>query len=291
MNRQRSPLMIRSAARAALLAALWLPLAAGGASEADPAAGKPDPKVRLEELNKRTEGLAQRMDGLSAEAQDLIWNNTNEKLTTFLKDIDTAMLDARDLLEQYKTSGDTVAAQQDVLEKIYEAAKKAAQKSQQQQQQQKKEGQEGKEGQPGEGQGEGKPGQDGQPGQGKPGEAKPGEGKPGEGQGQQENQDDGGMSSMLKMMEQMLGITPAEQPGGKPGGDKPGDGQKEGPGKGDDSAVKGPANKQMTEERSVPRASGNTSGLLPPEYRDRMESFRKGLDQLELEDARAPRQP
>ena len=257
-----------------LLATAWIPASVAATTD-DATSAQADPKARLEELNKRTEGLAQRMDGLSAEAQDLIWNNTNEKLTTFLKDIDTAMLDARDLLEQFKTGGDTVAAQQDVLEKIYEAAKKASQKSQQQQQQQQQD-QQNKDG-------------EGKPGEGKPGEGKPGEGKPGE--GQQGEQDDGGMSSMLKMMEQMLGITPPEQPAGKPGGDKSGNGDKEGPGKGDDSAVNGPANKAMSEQRTVPRASGNSSGLLPPEYRDRMESFRKGLDQIELDDARAPQQP
>ena len=280
---------LNAAIHIGLLATAWIPASVAATTD-DATSAQADPKARLEELNKRTEGLAQRMDGLSAEAQDLIWNNTNEKLTTFLKDIDTAMLDARDLLEQFKTGGDTVAAQQDVLEKIYEAAKKASQKSQQQQQQQQQDQQnKDGEGKPGEGKpGEGKPGE-GKPGEGKPGEGKPGEGKPGE--GQQGEQDDGGMSSMLKMMEQMLGITPPEQPAGKPGGDKSGNGDKEGPGKGDDSAVNGPANKAMSEQRTVPRASGNSSGLLPPEYRDRMESFRKGLDQIELDDARAPQQP
>ena len=220
-----------------------------------------DPKARIAELNERTLGLAKRMDDLSAEAQDLVWNHTNTKLTDFLKEIDNAMLDARDLLEAQKTGGDTVAAQQDVLEKIYEAAKKAAQNSAQQQQQQ--EGQEKKEGQ-GQGQGQGQPGEQG---------------------------DSSSMDAMLKMMEQMLGITPAEQPGqqGSQPGNQPGNGLQNGPGTGDDDPLRGRADKSMSEERTVPRAAGNPAGLLPPEFRGPMESFRKAVDDLELEEARGQR--
>jgi hypothetical protein len=99
------------------------------------------------------------------------------------------------------------------------------------------------------------------------------------------------MNAMLKMMEQMLGITPEEQPGqqGDQPGDQPGQGLRDGPGTGEDDPLRGRADKSMTEERTVPRAAGNPSGLVPPEYRNPMESFRKALDELELEEARGNR--
>lgn len=100
------------------------------------------------------------------------------------------------------------------------------------------------------------------------------------------------MNAMLKMMEDMLGITPAEQPGsqgqGEPG-NQPGQGLRNGPGTGDDDPLRGRAEKSMTEERTVPRAAGNPSGLVPPEYRGPMEAFRKGLDELEMGEARGNR--
>ena len=246
-----------------------------------------DPKARIAELEERTLGLAKRMDDLSAEAQDLAWNHTNQKLAEFLKEIDNAMLDARDLLEAQKTGGATVAAQQDVLEKIYEAAKKAAQNSAQQQQQQQEQQQpQPGEGQPQPGQGQGQ----GQPGQGQPGQGQPGQGQPGQQPGEPSESES--MNAMLKMMEDMLGITPAEQPG-QPGqgeaGDQPGQGPRNGPGTGDDDPLRGRADKSMTEERTVPRAAGNPSGMVPAEYRGQMESFRKALDELELEEARGNR--
>jgi hypothetical protein len=263
-------------------------------AEEPPVSAAADPKARIAELNDRTLGLAKRMDDLSAEAQDLAWNHTNPKLAEFLKEIDNAMLDARDLLEAQKTGGETVAAQQDVLEKIYEAAKKAAQNSAQQQQQQQQEQQPG-EGQPGQGQpGQGQPGQgqpgQGQPGQGQPGQGQPGQGQPGEGQPGEPSESES-MNAMLKMMEQMLGITPTEQPGqpGSQPGDQPGDGLRNGPGTGDDDPLRGRADNRMAEERTVPRAAGNPSGLVPSEYRGPMESFRKALDELEMEEARANR--
>lgn len=96
---------------------------------------------------------------------------------------------------------------------------------------------------------------------------------------------------MLKMMEQMLGITPPEQAAqqGQQPGDQPGDGLRDGPGTGDDDPLRGRADKRMAEERTVPRAAGNPSGLVPSEFRGSMESFRKALDNLELEESRASR--
>lgn len=217
-----------------------------GAEEAAPA------KDRAAELKERTEALARRMDELSAEAQDLVWNHTNPKLTGFLKGIDDAMLDARDLLEAYRTDGETVAAEQDVLEKIYEAAKKAAQQPSAQPQPQPQPGQEG------EGQ-----------------------------QGQGSQQDQQGLQAMLRMMENMLGITPTEQPGQGQGGSQPGQGAK-GPGTGSGAAARGPHDKEMTEERTVPKAAGNPAGITPPEFREPLEAFHRALDDLERNEEARP---
>ncbi len=226
-----------------------------GAGEDAPA------KDRTAELKERTEALARRMDELSAEAQDLVWNHTNPKLTEFLKGIDGAMLDARDLLEAYRTDGETVAAEQDVLEKIYEAAKKAAQQPSAQPQPQPQPGQQG----------------EGQQGQGS----------------QQDQQNQQGLQAMLRMMENMLGITPTEQPGQGQGGSQPGQGAK-GPGTGSGAAARGPHDKEMTEERTVPKAAGNPAGLTPPEFREPLEAFHRALDDLDRNEARpasGPTQP
>ena len=259
------------------LAAASVLLAPGArAEEAPPPASAPT-KDRATELKDRTATLARRMDDLSAEAQDLIWNHTNPKLTEFLKSIDDAMLDARDLLEGYRTDGETVAAEQDVLEKIYEAAKKAAQKSGGQQQQP----QQGDQQQQGQGQGQQGQGQ-GQPGQGQ-----------GQQQSQQEQENQQGMQAMLQMMEQMLGIGPQDQPGsqGNPQGNQPGQGLKNGPGTGSGNAALGPHDKRMVEERTVPKAAGNPSGLTPPEYRDQIESFHRAMDELDKKEARSAPAP
>ncbi|MBK1853754.1 hypothetical protein JO972_02185 [Verrucomicrobiaceae bacterium 5K15] len=169
-----------------LCTALVVPtLIAAPASEKAPE--KPTEEALAEGMAKHSNGskkLANEQDDLSADVQDLIDEQTNPKVIDLLREVETIMADAIDQLELKDTGGATIATQTEVIEKIFEAAKK--------QQQQAGEGQ----GQPqsqgmmemlqnmmegGKDVGEGQ-----QPGQGK---------KPGEGEGQGEGAGGGGKGS------------------------------------------------------------------------------------------------
>lgn len=67
--------------------------------------------------------LAGQQDELQADTSDLIMGETNEQVVELLKKCRHAMNDAVDLLEIYNTGGQTLAAQSDVIELIYQAAK------------------------------------------------------------------------------------------------------------------------------------------------------------------------
>lgn len=69
------------------------------------------------------EKLAVQLDELQADTSDLIMGETNEEVIDLLKKCRHAMNDAVDLLENYNTGGPTLAAQSDVIELIYLAAK------------------------------------------------------------------------------------------------------------------------------------------------------------------------
>lgn len=66
--------------------------------------------------------LAGQQDELQADTSDLIMGETNENVVELLKKCRHAMNDAVDLLEVYNTGGQTLAAQSDVIELIYQAA-------------------------------------------------------------------------------------------------------------------------------------------------------------------------
>lgn len=67
--------------------------------------------------------LAAQQDELQADTSDLILGETNQNVVELLKKCRHAMNDAVDLLEVYNTGGQTLAAQSDVIELIYQAAK------------------------------------------------------------------------------------------------------------------------------------------------------------------------
>jgi hypothetical protein len=67
--------------------------------------------------------LAGQQDELQADTSDLIMGETNEEVVELLKKCRHAMNDAVDLLEIYNTGGQTLAAQSEVIELIYQAAK------------------------------------------------------------------------------------------------------------------------------------------------------------------------
>lgn len=97
----------------AMLLALSLPCAAVAESS-------PEYSAKHKETASK---LAGQQDELQADTSDLIMGETNEDVVELLKKCRHAMNDAVDLLEVYNTGGQTLAAQSDVIELIYQAAK------------------------------------------------------------------------------------------------------------------------------------------------------------------------
>ncbi|WP_367872782.1 hypothetical protein [Luteolibacter sp. Populi] len=84
--------------------------------------------------------LAETQDELAADVQQLIIEQTQPKVIELLEGVNEAMDEASGLLVEFDTSGITIAAETDVIEKIFEAAKER--QKQKQQGQQPQEGQE-----------------------------------------------------------------------------------------------------------------------------------------------------
>lgn len=114
-----------------LCTALTMPVAL-----ADPASeAKAKPPLTQEEISKALEKhgtgakkLSTEQDELSADVQDLIDEQTDPEIIKLLREIEVVMADATDLLEQKNTGGSTIATETEVIEKIFEAAKKKQQK-------------------------------------------------------------------------------------------------------------------------------------------------------------------
>lgn len=85
-----------------------------------------------EALSQHREGaeeLADDQDEQSADVQELIDEQTNPNVIELLSDVEILMAEAIDQLEIHDTSGETIAIQTEIIEKIYEAAKAKNQKS------------------------------------------------------------------------------------------------------------------------------------------------------------------
>lgn len=66
-------------------------------------------------------------DKQTANAQELLLEQTNQKVIELLTEVETLMAKTTDKLEDGDTSGDTIAMQTEIIEKIYEAAKEKSQ--------------------------------------------------------------------------------------------------------------------------------------------------------------------
>jgi len=103
--------------------AAWLALAATtwAADDAPAADAKPqDPVAKHHEGSTK---VADDQDELSADVQQLTIEQTIPKVITLFKEVESIMDEATDWLAEYDTGGRTLAAQTDVIEKIYEASK------------------------------------------------------------------------------------------------------------------------------------------------------------------------
>ncbi len=85
------------------------------------------PKLKPEEalkIHAKSSGnTAAGQDELSADVQDLIQEQTNQKVVELLDDAESLMGEATKLLEEKNTGPTTIAIQTEIIEKIYEAAK------------------------------------------------------------------------------------------------------------------------------------------------------------------------
>lgn len=92
---------------------------------------KKDVAEALEQHGQKALLLALEQDDLSADVQDLIDEMTDAEVIALLQEIEVVMADTTDLLEQKNTGGETIAAETEVIEKIFEAAKKKQQNQKQ----------------------------------------------------------------------------------------------------------------------------------------------------------------
>ncbi|WP_193214150.1 hypothetical protein [Luteolibacter marinus] len=99
----------------ALLLALPV-LTAAAADEADLA-------EKIAEHQAGSQKLADRQDELSADVQQLVIEQTHPKVIELLEEVEDAMDEASGLLLDQDTGGVTIAAETDVIEKIFAAAK------------------------------------------------------------------------------------------------------------------------------------------------------------------------
>lgn len=103
---------------------------------ANPATEQTQKKLTQEEILKAREThssgskkLAIEQDDLSADVQDLIDEQTHPEVIKLLREIEITMAEATDLLEETNTDGSTIAVETEIIEKIFEAAKKKQQQS------------------------------------------------------------------------------------------------------------------------------------------------------------------
>ncbi len=87
------------------------------------------PKEMLKKHGKDSTKIAGEQDELSADVQDLVQEQTDPKVMKLLNEAEELMGEATELLENKKTDGGTLAIETEIIEKIYEAAKKKQQSS------------------------------------------------------------------------------------------------------------------------------------------------------------------
>lgn len=87
------------------------------------AAEEADVAEKIAEHQEGARKLSDRQDELAADVQQLIIEQTHPKVIELLEGVEEAMDEASSLLLEHDTGGVTIAAETDVIEKIFEAAK------------------------------------------------------------------------------------------------------------------------------------------------------------------------
>ena len=86
-----------------------------------------DKAKALVEHQEGSEKVSIDQDKQAANAQELLVEQTNPKVIALLTEVEILMGQTTDKLEEGNTSGDTIAMQTEIIEKIYEAAKEKSQ--------------------------------------------------------------------------------------------------------------------------------------------------------------------
>lgn len=93
---------------------------------------KPVTEQQKKAATRHTEGsrkLAVEQDELSADVVELIEEQTNEKVIQLLEEVEEIMAEVIGSLDETNTGGKTIAAETEIIEKIFEAAQQRAQQS------------------------------------------------------------------------------------------------------------------------------------------------------------------
>jgi hypothetical protein len=132
----------------------------------------------LERIAKSSEELAYDQDELTADVMELVEDQTVPQVIALLEEVEKTMMEVTNNLVETKTGGPTIAAETEIIEKIFEAAKQKKQSSESEESEQsmgamldmmeRMMGREPKNGKPGQQQGE-QPGQ--QAGEGNTGDS------------------------------------------------------------------------------------------------------------------------
>lgn len=112
------------AAAALALATAGLPLAA---QENDTPPPAEDKAAKLEKHAVGSQKLATDQDELSADVQELIEEQTADKVIVLLEEVEEIMAEVTYKLDDSETGGETLAAETEIIEKIFEAAKQRQQ--------------------------------------------------------------------------------------------------------------------------------------------------------------------
>jgi hypothetical protein len=78
---------------------------------------------------KGSQSLAGEQDELSADVQELIEEQTSEKVISLLESVEEIMAEVTGSLDETDTGGGTIAAETEIIEKIFEAAEQRAQQN------------------------------------------------------------------------------------------------------------------------------------------------------------------
>ncbi len=92
-------------------------------------ADDPELAEKISRHQSGSRGLSDEQDELAADVQQLTIEQTQEKVIELFREVEDAMDEASERLYEHRTDGETIAAQTEVIEKIYEAAKERQKQS------------------------------------------------------------------------------------------------------------------------------------------------------------------